>query len=73
MTRSAARRTSAVQVDKSPPPAPPDSGRGLDDPLAPSQTASSVPWYWRFALFVWGVSFMALLVYELLTGLIRAW
>ncbi len=72
MTRSAARRASAVQVDKSLPPAPPDSSRGLDDPLAPSRAVSGVPWYWRFALFLWGVSFAALLLYELLAGIIKA-
>jgi hypothetical protein len=63
MTRSA-HRSSAVQVEKSPPPAPSD---------APASSPSGVPWYWRLALFLWATSFAFLMLYELLAGIIKAW
>jgi hypothetical protein len=70
MTRSAAHRASAVQVEKSPPPIPSNSGSG-GAPATPP--ASSVPWYWRLALFLWATSFAFLLLYEWLAGIIKAW
>jgi hypothetical protein len=71
MTRSA-RRTSAVQVEKSLPPAPPPED-GADDTLASPPPGSGVPWYWRLALFLWATSFAFLLLYEWLAGIIKAW
>jgi hypothetical protein len=70
MSRSAARRTNAVQVDKS---LPPESPRSPDEPLGAPNPESNVPWYWRLVLFIWGTSFASLLAYELLAGLIKAW
>jgi hypothetical protein len=72
MTRSAARRASAVQMEKSLPPGPPSEG-DADDSLASPQSASGVAWYWRLALFLWGTSFAFLLLYEWLAGIIKAW
>jgi hypothetical protein len=70
MTRSAARRIGAVQVDKSPPPAP-----GKDNSGEPPQQlpASDIPWYWRLVLFLWCTSFVALMLYEWLDGIRKAW
>lgn len=70
MTRSAARRASAVQVDKSLPSGPPVEGE-VEDSLVSS--TSGVAWYWRLAMFLWGTSFAFLLLYEWLAGIIKAW
>jgi hypothetical protein len=70
MTRSAAHRASGVQVEKSLPPIPSNGGSGGAPATRP---ASSVPWYWRLALFLWATSFAFLLLYELLAGIIKAW
>lgn len=72
MTRSAARRTSAVQVDKSLPPVAPSEGEADDSWPSPS-SASAVPWYWRLTLFLWATSYAFLLLYEWLAGIIKAW
>ena len=72
MTRSAARRASAVQVDKSLPPGPPSEGEA-DDSLSSPPSASGVAWYWRLVMFLWGTSFAFLLLYEWLAGIINAW
>ncbi len=66
MTRSSAQRSSAVQVEKSPPSLPSDGG-------PPSPPTSVVPWYWRLALFMWAVSYVCLLLYEWLAGIIKSW
>jgi hypothetical protein len=67
MTRSAARRANAVQVEKSLPPASDET----DDALAAPPSASAVSWYWRLALFLWGTSYVFLSLYEWLAGLIK--
>jgi hypothetical protein len=70
MTRSAARRGDPVQTGKSPPSisdSPPDDAHAVPAPSA------GVPWYWRFALFLWGTSYAFLILYEWLAGLIKAW
>jgi hypothetical protein len=72
MTRSAARRASAVQVEKSLPPAPSSSDETDASPASPP-SAMGVPWYWRLALFLWATSFAFLFLYEWLAGLIKAW
>ncbi|HTU21718.1 MAG TPA: hypothetical protein VMG10_27015 [Gemmataceae bacterium] len=72
MTRSAARRASAVQVDKSLPSGPSSEGEDSDSPASPP-SASRVAWYWRLAMFLWVTSFAALLLYEWLLGIIKAW
>jgi hypothetical protein len=72
MTRSAARRASAVQLEKSLPTAPPSSDEADESPASPPST-SVVPWYWRLALFLWATSFVFLFLYEWLAGLIKAW
>ena len=72
MTRSAVRRASAVQVEKSRPPGPSSEGEA-DNSLASPPSASGVAWYWRLAMFLWGTSFAALLLYEWLAGIIKAW
>jgi hypothetical protein len=72
MTRSAARRSGAVQADKSLPPAPPVSDHHPDDPLSAPES-SGVPWYWRFVLFLWGTSFALLFLYEWLVGILKSW
>jgi hypothetical protein len=70
MTRSAARRSSDVQAEKSLPPAPSDHSSGNpSDPLP----ASVVPWNWRLVLFFWATSFAFLLLYEWLAGILKAW
>ena len=69
MTRSAARR-GAVQDAKSPPTLP-ISDSHPDDAQAPPP-ASGVPWYWRFALFLWGTSYVFLMLYEWLAGIVKA-
>jgi hypothetical protein len=68
MTRSAARRTSAVQAEKSllPMPSGASSGEARQPP-----PASAVPWYWRLFLFLWITSFAFMLLYEWLAGIIR--
>jgi hypothetical protein len=70
MTRSAAHRTGAVQVDKSMPSISSDGGEPARPEASP---ASGVAWYWRLALFLWTTSFACLLLYEWLAGLIKAW
>ena len=70
MTRSATRRGSAVQVEKSPPTTPSKDDAGDSRQQLPS---SLIPWYWRLALFLWVTSFAFLLLYEWLAGLIKAW
>jgi len=72
MTRSAARRASAVQVEKSLLPGQPVEGEA-EDSLTSSPSASGVAWYWRLAMFLWGTSFAFLLLYEWLAGIIKAW
>lgn len=64
MTRSA-HRSSAVQVEKSLPSIPSASGS--------SPASSAVPWNWRLALFLWTTSYVCLLGYEWLAGLIKSW
>ncbi len=66
MTRSAAHRSNAVQVEKSSPSLPSD-GR----PASPPATATAG--YWRLAMFLWATSFVCLLLYEWLAGIIKAW
>ena len=70
MTRSAARRSSDVQAEKSLPPAPsaPSSGNPSEPP-----PVSVVPWNWRLVLFLWATSFAFLLLYEWLAGILKAW
>ena len=70
MTRSAVRRASAVQVEKSLPPTAPVSSSGA---ARETSRASAIPWSWRLALFMWGISFACLLLYEWLAGIIKAW
>jgi hypothetical protein len=73
MTRSAARRPGAVQAEKSIPPAPPTSDAHADEPISSPQRASGVAWYWRLVLFLWATSFVGLLLYEWLSGLLKQW
>jgi hypothetical protein len=72
MTRSAARRHGAVQADKSLPPAPPAFDHDRDDPYA-APASSATPWYWRFVMFLWLTSFVFLLAYEWLAGILKSW
>ena len=69
MTRSTARRTSAVQAEKSLLPMP--SGVSSSETREPLP-ASAVPWYWRLFLFMWITSFGFMLLYEWLAGIVRA-
>lgn len=69
MTRSASRRTSDVQAEKSASPMHSATSSGnTPEPLP----ASTIPWYWRLALFLWATSFVFLLLYEWLAGLLKA-
>jgi hypothetical protein len=69
MTRSAARRTSAVQAEKSSLPAPSAaSSSEMREPLP----APAVAWYWRLALFLWLTSFAFLFLYEWLAAILKA-
>ena len=70
MTRPVARHPSAVQAEKSLLPIP--SGVSSND-ARESLSAFTTPWYWRMALFLWVTSFVFLLLYELLAGIIKAW
>jgi hypothetical protein len=69
MTRPAARRTSHVTTDKTPP-APPAEVRPEGPP--PAGPASGLPWQWRLVVFLWTTSFAFLLLYEWLSGLLKA-
>ena len=69
MTRSAARRTSAVQTEKAL--LPMHSAPNSSDARQPAP-ASTVPWYWRLFLFLWITSFAFMLAYEWLAGIIKA-
>jgi hypothetical protein len=69
MTRSAARRTSAVSAEK--PLLPMPSGINPSEARQPPP-ASAVPWYWRLFLFLWITSFAFMLLYEWLAGIVRA-
>ncbi len=69
MTRSAARRTSAVSAEK--PSLPMPSGVNSSDSRQPLP-ASAVPWYWRLFLFMWVTSFAFMLLYEWLAGILKA-
>jgi hypothetical protein len=69
MTRSAARRSSAVQAEKSVLPMP----SAVNSSKAPEPApASGVPWYWRLFLFLWATSFAFMLLYEWLAGIVKA-
>ena len=69
MTRSAARRSSAVQAEKSVLPLP----SGVNASKAPEPVPpSGVPWYWRLFLFLWLTSFAFMLLYEWLAGILKA-
>lgn len=70
MTRSAARRSSDVQAEKSLPPTPSLHSSGNSSEPLP---ASEVPWTWRLVLFLWTTSFAFLLLYEWLAGILKAW
>lgn len=69
MSRSAARRTSAVQAEKSSPPMLSDNS-----PAAPQEPlpASTLSWTWRLVLFLWGTSFAFLFLYEWLAGILKS-
>jgi hypothetical protein len=69
MTRSAARRTSAVQAEKASLPTPAAVNSSETRERLPT---SAVPWYWRLALFLWVTSFAFLLLYEWLAGILKA-
>jgi hypothetical protein len=69
MTRSAARRTSAVSTEK--PLLPLPSGVSSSDAREPARS-SAIPWYWRLFLFLWVTSFAFMLLYEWLAGIIKA-
>lgn len=69
MTRSAARRTSAVSTEKAVLPMP--SASSASETRQPSP-ASTIPWYWRLFLFLWITSFAFMLAYEWLAGIIKA-
>jgi hypothetical protein len=73
MTRSAARRSGAVQSDKSTSPAVPASGPAAKDSPTSAPVSSGVPWFWRFVLFLWGTSFLFLLLYEWLAAILKSW
>lgn len=73
MTRSTARRSGAVQPEKSPPPVPILSGDEPGASPASPPMSSGVPWYWRFALFLWITSFVFLLLYEWLAAILKSW
>jgi hypothetical protein len=69
MTRSAARRTSAVQTEKALLPMP--SVAGPSEMREPSPK-SAIPWYWRLFVFLWITSFGFMLAYEWLAGIMKA-
>jgi hypothetical protein len=69
MTRSAARRPVQVQADK--PPIPPPSPANSDGPVPPLAPAAGMSWQWRTVMFLWTTSFLFLLLYEWLTGLLK--
>jgi hypothetical protein len=69
MTRPAPRHSSQVQPEKPAPPPPPAEGPppGEGAPAA----APRLHWGWRLALFLWFTSFLFLLLYDVLSGVIR--
>jgi hypothetical protein len=69
MTRSAASRSSAVRTEKVAPSI--SSGVRSSEAREPSLPVSNVPWYWRLALFLWTTSFVFLLIYEWLAGILK--
>lgn len=71
MTRSASRRSSAVQAEKSPA-APPTSAPHSEAPATAPQMAS-LPWTWGVVMFLWITSFIGLLIYEWLAGILKSW
>ncbi len=71
MTRSAARRSAAVQADKSALP-PPTSEPRSGDPFVATETKSGIPWYWGLVLFLWATSYFFLLLYEWLAGVLKS-
>jgi hypothetical protein len=73
MTRSAARRTSAVQAEKTMSPASPATEHRPDDPLAMPAPATGMTWYWRLVMFLWTTSFIFLMLYEWLAGIVKSW
>lgn len=72
MTRSAARRPHTVQADKSHTPASPAFDHAPEDTGSTPATATT-PWYWRLVLFLWLTSFIFLLLYEWLAGILKSW
>ncbi len=71
MTRSVAHRAHSVQLEKAS--SPTDTARPLNPTAPASRPASGAPWFWQIVMFLWITSFLGLLIYEWLAGLIKAW
>ena len=71
MTRHASRRPDPAQTAR---PASPPAAEGVPTanvPVTPSTAPQRVFWGWRLALFIWGTSFLFLLLLEFLSALFR--
>jgi hypothetical protein len=70
MTRSVAHRTHAVQLEKS---SSPETARRTESSPPTPRAPSVVPWYWQIVMFLWITSYLGLLLYEWLVGILKAW
>jgi hypothetical protein len=62
-----------VQAEKAHPPAATPSQQTTGEAETIQEGTTATPWYWRVALFLWIASFIGLFIYELLTGIVKAW
>jgi hypothetical protein len=71
MSRSVAHRAHSVQTEKLSPSIDPVRPTEAANPVA--RPGSGLPWFWQIVMFLWITSFLGLLAYEWLWGLIKAW
>ncbi len=71
MTRSVAHRAHSVQLEKASPTM--ETARPSNFGAPASRPTSGAPWFWQIVMFLWITSFLGLLIYEWLAGLIKAW
>jgi hypothetical protein len=71
MTRPAPRHSSQVQPEKPAPPPPPAEGPSPGEGTPAPAAVPRLHWGWRLAMFLWFTSFVFLLLYDVLAGVIR--
>ena len=73
MSRSASRRSSSVQAEKTLPPVAPHTDHPTDERSGTTGKAPLIPWTWRIVLFLWATSLAFLFLYEWLAAIVKNW